>query len=168
MAKKIERFRDKYWFLSNFSEYPVYYQGRIWPTAEHAYQAMKTLIIRRQEEIRLAKTPGEAKKMGRHKKTLLRPGWDDRKNHFMMEIVTAKFNQNPEIREKLLETMDAELAEGNNWGDTYWGEVDGKGENHLGKILMEVRRRILERMKPLRCPECGHMFSVSDIYEGDY
>ena len=44
-------------------------------------------------------------------------------------------------REKLLDTGNAELQEGNNWGDRYWG-VDlktGYGENRLGRIIMKVR-----------------------------
>lgn len=36
-------------------------------------------------------------------------------------------------------TGDAELIEGNNWGDTFWGVCNGRGENMLGKLLMEIR-----------------------------
>ncbi len=53
----------------------------------------------------------------------------------------AKFTQNPDLLSKLLATGDAELIEGNTWGDRVWG-VDlyrGAGENHLGKILMRIR-----------------------------
>ena len=32
-----------------------------------------------------------------------------------------------------------ELEEGNNWGDKYWGTVEGEGKNMLGKLLMKVR-----------------------------
>jgi len=56
-------------------------------------------------------------------------------------VVLAKFLGNGDLRDQLLATGDAELVEGNTWGDTYWG-VDsrsGKGENMLGKILMETR-----------------------------
>ena len=42
----------------------------------------------------------------------------------------------------LLETNTKELIEGNNHGDTYWGIVNGKGENMLGKLLMEVRSEL--------------------------
>jgi predicted NAD-dependent protein-ADP-ribosyltransferase YbiA (DUF1768 family) len=57
----------------------------------------------------------------------------------MTEIVGEKFNQNPELKEKLLATKDIELVEGNHWHDTYWGVCNGVGENHLGKILMAYR-----------------------------
>jgi predicted NAD-dependent protein-ADP-ribosyltransferase YbiA (DUF1768 family) len=42
----------------------------------------------------------------------------------------------------LIDTGDQELIEGNWWGDVIWGVCNGKGENHLGKILMEVRKEL--------------------------
>lgn len=63
---------------------------------------------------------------------------------FMEEIVRAKFLQNPHLAGKLLATKERQLVEGNTWGDTYWG-VDirtGQGENHLGRILMQVRNEL--------------------------
>lgn len=69
---------------------------------------------------------------------LLHPDWDAVKMGLMKEIARAKFIQNPHLAGKLLATDNRQIAEGNTWGDTYWG-VDiqtGKGENHLGQILM--------------------------------
>lgn len=59
----------------------------------------------------------------------------------MEEIVRAKFSQHPELEERLLATGDRKLVEGNPWNDTFQG-VDvrtGKGQNHLGEILMKIR-----------------------------
>ena len=60
----------------------------------------------------------------------------------MKNICLAKFLQNPDLKEKLLSTGDAELVEGNTWNDTFWGvnSRTGKGDNNLGKILMNVRQ----------------------------
>lgn len=44
----------------------------------------------------------------------------------------------------LINTGDAELIEGNSWGDTFWGECNGIGENNLGKILMKIRKEIVD------------------------
>ena len=66
------------------------------------------------------------------------------KDKVMYEIVLAKFTQNPDLKEKLLATGDEYLEEGNTWGDTIWGTVDGVGENRLGKILMRVRDELNE------------------------
>ena len=60
----------------------------------------------------------------------------------MLNLVRAKFKQNPGLAEKLLNTGERELVEGNQWGDTFWGVCSGKGENVLGKILMQVRLEI--------------------------
>ena len=62
----------------------------------------------------------------------------------METAVHAKFTQNVELKELLLETGDSELIEGNTWGDREWG-VDLKtneGQNKLGKILMKVRESL--------------------------
>jgi len=65
----------------------------------------------------------------------------------MEYIVTCKFEQNQYLMDKLISTGDEILEEGNNWKDDFWGIYKGKGENRLGKILMEVRKynRIKER-----------------------
>ena len=59
----------------------------------------------------------------------------------MLSIVRAKF-ENAYLRRRLIATGDAELMEGNDWGDRFWGVCRGKGENRLGKILMKVRAEI--------------------------
>jgi ribA/ribD-fused uncharacterized protein len=104
---------------------------------------MKTKNVEEQEAIRAAPTAGIAKVYGRTVEKI-RDGWDGYKVAFMREIVRAKFNQHPELMEKLLATGDDVLVEGNDWGDRFWGKVKREnglwmGENWLGKILMEVR-----------------------------
>lgn len=74
----------------------------------------------------------------------MRPDWELVKYDVMYEVCMAKFTQNPDLLSKLLATGDAELIEGNTWGDRVWG-VDihrGIGENHLGKILMRIRSEL--------------------------
>ncbi len=60
----------------------------------------------------------------------------------MYEIVKNKFTQNPTLAKLLVDTNDKVIIEGNTWGDIYWGMCKGKGENHLGKILMKVREEM--------------------------
>ena len=60
----------------------------------------------------------------------------------MSQLLMEKF-ANPKLREKLLATGDEELIEGNDWGDLHFG-IDSKtrkGENVLGKLLMEIREK---------------------------
>lgn len=133
----INRFTGCYRFLSNFYPALIRYQGWIWPSAEHAYQAMKTFDQDQRKEILHADTPSIAKRIGRH--VTMRYNWDKVKLDIMRDIVRAKFEQNPDLMLDLLGTGDEELIEGNHWGDTFWGQCNGVGENWLGKILMEIR-----------------------------
>lgn len=54
-----------------------------------------------------------------------------------------------DLKAKLLETGDAELVESNWWHDYFWGVCNGRGENHLGKILMKIRAELATR-RPVR------------------
>lgn len=142
MNDTIDRFDGtEYEFLSNFYPSEVFYKGMFYPTVEHAFQAAKTLDPREREKIRAASTPGRAKYLGRT--TDLRDDWEDIKFEVMEYLVRQKFTPPPRhLWARLLATGDAELIEGNTWGDTIWGVVDGVGENHLGKILMKVRAEL--------------------------
>lgn len=144
MLQVVPEFIDSYYYLSNFApcRNGVMYEGKIYPTSEHAYQAAKTLDENEREVIRKASSPGIAKKLGRHCK--IQPNWDNLKFGVMGEIVRNKFARNSELRVMLLQTEDAYLVEGNTWGDTIWGVCEGKGSNHLGKILMKVRRELVK------------------------
>ena len=134
--ERIDRFRGEHAFLSNFHRRPFEWQGQVWSTSEAAFQAAKTHDDRLRERIRQAPTPAAAKRLGR--RADLRPDWEDVKGDVMRSVLQAKFAV-PELRDALLATGDAELVEGNDWGDTYWGVCRGRGRNRLGQILMQVR-----------------------------
>lgn len=137
---KIKYFKGEYRFLSNFWDAPVKYDGKMYPSSEHAYQAAKSLDEDYRTRIAKMKTPGEAKKAG--KKVKLREDWEDVKFSIMKEIVRDKFTRNADLKEKLLATGDAILEEGNVWNDLVWGKCNGIGQNWLGIILMEVRKEL--------------------------
>ncbi len=124
-------------FLSNFWPCKFTWQGKVWDSTEHAYQAYKSEDIHVQERIRLLPTPGATKRAGKTVK--LRPDWPTYKLELMTKIVYQKFKQNKDLAAKLLATEDAYLEETNTWGDVYWGVCNGVGENNLGLVLMEVR-----------------------------
>ena len=138
---KIDSFRDEYFFLSNFYNAPVFYDGLLYQNNEAAFQAQKTLE-KTDRKVFTQLAPAEAKRRGRHVR--LRDDWEEIKDGIMEEIVRAKFSQNPKLKAELLATGEAQLIEGNTWNDRYWG-VDvrsGIGKNHLGKILMKVRSEL--------------------------
>lgn len=134
----IASFSGEYRFLSNFWIAPVEYEGIVYPSSEHAYQAAKTLNKDLRGAFAEITSPAEVKRLGQT--ITMRPDWDDVKINVMRDIVTAKFEQNPELMKMLMATKGHDLIEGNTWGDTFWGECPiGKGRNELGKILMSIR-----------------------------
>lgn len=146
MTTPIVSFEGKYAFLSNFFTSPFTYQGKLYTTNEHFFQAHKAAYQNQHEAIRNAPTPGLAKRMGRDKKLIMLPGWNNDRRKVMVLGVYHKFDQNLNLRLQLLATGDAHLEEGNTWGDYYWGTVNGVGENHLGLILMQTRSLFLSKL----------------------
>lgn len=137
--KPIDEFSGIYRWLSNFWSVNVELDGAIYPSVEHAYQAAKTTDLKEREAIRLAASPGEAKKLGN--KVTLRDQWDTMRLKVMRKLLKQKFSIEP-WRSMLIATKNRKLIEGNYWRDTYWGVCNGVGENHLGKLLMKLRSQL--------------------------
>lgn len=142
----ITEFKGQYRFLSNFytcvNGIAMEEGGelRLYKSVEHAFQAAKTLDDSERQNIRFMPTPSMAKRAGR--KTTLRADWERIKLRVMLDLVRQKFAGDCTLKQSLLQTGDAQLIEGNNHGQTYWGVCGGVGENHLGKILMAVRAEL--------------------------
>jgi ribA/ribD-fused uncharacterized protein len=139
MTGKIEWFRDEYEFLSNFYSVEIEYEGVVFPTVEHAFQAAKTLDVDERRKIAAVAAPGSAKRLGR--RVRLRSDWEQIKVGLMRDLLRQKFG-NLDLAERLLATGAAELIEGNSWNDTFWGVCGGRGRNMLGQLLMEIRDEI--------------------------
>lgn len=138
----IDSFKGKYSFLSNFATcYFIVFDEVRYRSVEHAYQAAKTLNLGERLDIYLANTPGQAKRLG--KKVHVRLDWDEVKLSIMEDLLRQKFVGSDVFRQLLIKTSPAELIEGNNWNDTYWGVCNGVGENHLGKLLMKIRGELI-------------------------
>ena len=136
----IQSFHGEFRWLSNFYPSPVYWAGVLYPTVEHAYQAAKSTDENERALIAMVESPRKAKKLGREIKHL-DPKWELSKVDIMRSLLTNKFSHEP-LRSMLLGTADEELVEGNTWGDTFWGECNGFGENYLGRLLMAVRHHL--------------------------
>lgn len=160
---------SKYFAFSNFYIPPtpivIDVNGIAEPfkTTEHYYQAMKFYIPQSAEhmlifrKIQSAKTPTEAFYLGKflkgkfkwiddliaeHKGLPIRDDWDQVKLDVMRTAIRAKFEQNQTLSQMLIATGKAELMEDSPY-DTYWGiGRNGGGQNHLGKLLMELRDTI--------------------------
>lgn len=124
-------------YLSNFYPAPIEIDGKKYWTSEAYYQAMKASTEKEHDEIQSMSDPSDAKAAGR--KVQLREGWNDFKYLVMLRAVRAKFQQHPELAERLINTGDTLLVEGTYWHDETWGIYRWNGMNLLGRILMRVR-----------------------------
>lgn len=143
----INCFDGEFAFLSNFYESPIKYNGTVtMPTVEHYFQAAKAAEPLDFLKIAAADTPGKAKRLGR--KCKLRADWEEKKIDVMRQALKLKF-ADPTLKAKLIATGDEELVEGTTWHDRFWGvcnceKCQGHGENHLGRLLMELRNEYME------------------------
>lgn len=136
----IKEFQDEYRWLSNFARVDIEYNGIVYPSVEHFYQAMKSDSRMIREKISTFDHPAQAKKYG----SKIDYDWHFLEKIKIMELGLAlKFSQEP-YKSKLLETGDQYIQEGNHWNDTFWG-VDletGEGENWLGELIMRIRTQL--------------------------
>lgn len=144
----VRSFTGRYHFLSNFYSCEIVYKRRVWPTAEHLFQALKTESQMSRMRIRKLPTPAKAKRAGRQ--VVLRPNWDSIKLDVMRMVLYLKFQQDPMLKLKLLGTGAQILVEGNYWHDNFWGDCECKkcesitGKNRLGLLLMQLREKLLK------------------------
>ncbi len=137
-----------YGVFSGFSPHGFEFEGRFWPTLEHAYQAQKFAGAPRAELVRCAETPRRAHALGNDPAHPPRPDWETAKHEVMLRVLLRKFEVHEDIRELLLDTGDEELVEASKV-DRYWGDGgDGSGRNHYGKTLMAARAALRERAWP--------------------
>ncbi len=144
-------YEQDFYVLSNFSAFSIKWQGRRFPTSEHAYQWEKFepgtrddqgLYVR--DRILDAYSAHDAFKLAEQWKWLRRSDWDDVKVPTMLGILRAKAAQHEYVRRKLLATGDRELVE-NSWRDSYWGwGPERTGLNMLGQLWMRVCSELRE------------------------
>jgi ribA/ribD-fused uncharacterized protein len=135
-----------YGVFSNLYRREILFEGEIFPTAEHAYQAGKA----RKAEVRawLMAAPSPALlAMAAHGLYYwdVAPGWAKTKFDRMRRVLHAKFTQHPDLRNVLLATDDAQLIEHatvDNPVNRLWGQVNGVGQNMLGSMLMDLRTEL--------------------------
>ena len=139
-----------YGAFSNLYRCTIEFEGRQFPTAEHAYQFGKARKPEVAEWLMAAPSPSLLA-MAAHGLYHwdIAPGWSKCKIDRMRAVLLAKFSQHGDIRELLLSTGTEELVEVGTVDNTvnrFWGRLEIRGElvgtNMLGKLLMETRERI--------------------------
>jgi ribA/ribD-fused uncharacterized protein len=136
---------------------------RPWPTTEHYYQAQKFPARPDiQEAIRNAPSPEAAVAIARQYEpphtSLLREDWKDVNVGIMKKALQEKFRQNPNLQRVLFFTGTRELVEASPH-DKFWGDPSrapergsanyAKGQNMLGKLLMELREQLRQEARPV-------------------
>ncbi|MDB5761580.1 MAG: hypothetical protein JWQ21_575 [Herminiimonas sp.] len=140
--------------FSNLYRRPVVFEGIEYPTSEHAYQAGKARKEAVRDWILSAPSPSLAA-MAAHGLYVwdVVPNWAEVKFDRMRRVLHAKFTQHDDLRDLLLSTGDARLVEAgtmDNAVNRLWGEVNGKGQNMLGVMLMELRDQLRQQATPTK------------------
>lgn len=134
-------------WLSNMSPHTVFLDGQVYQTAEHLFQCLRFPGFPGiQNEINEQSSPLKAKGVAK-KYRKLHPSTRENDLQLMRKVIRLKAIQNPDLIRKLV-FSEGEIIEDstNRPGGTgvFWGtalDADGKweGENHLGRIWMELR-----------------------------
>ena len=123
---------------------PVFIEGGLYPTVENAYQALKFSDPKIRMQI-ADMTPIQAKQFAKDNPI------DDLSDFdrlvIMYRVLSIKFLGNRSMMKLLLNTENAELIEGNNQNDTFWGVYNDNGLNHLGRMLMNIRGQIIVNVR---------------------
>lgn len=143
--KHIHGFFGKYRFLSNFHLCDIDYEGLIYPSTEHAFQAAKYASQEKRFEC-LSMSTGQAKSWGQEAR--LPNNWNEERLFVMYKIQSIKYTSHRKLQENLLLTFGKSLCETNHWMDNFWGcdyRTPKLGKNNLGRILEIVRWRLEQR-----------------------
>ena len=133
-------YTPKFYVFDNFSAHAIELNGKLYPTAEAAYQAAQCTNPKGKEAIRSARSPKQAKVLANEVyKAAKDPDWESKKVEMMEKILRAKLAQHPEVADALKQSGDEDIIE-NSPVDYFWGAgADGSGQNMLGKLWMKLR-----------------------------
>lgn len=128
-------------------------------TSEQCYMAFKAFAFEDLEtldQILEAPDAKSAKALGRAVRGFDAEKWDSISYDCMRYAVAEKFMANEDLGRQLMSTFPKKLVEASP-KDTIWGvglhesddaildEANWRGENRLGKVLMEVREMLIKR-----------------------
>jgi len=125
-------------FLRNDFEVPnpFEFEGIVFDTAEHAFQAAKTDSVTERDSMSEMTVRG-VREYARSL-DIDTYDWDSRKYFVMQNVLKEKFKQNPDLAKQLADIKgDIKMISSR---DSFWGTgPDGNGENNLGEILSKIR-----------------------------
>jgi hypothetical protein len=148
---------EEYGFLSNWYLSDFMVDGILFSSMEQYMMYKKAVLfsdIETAKEILNIKDVGKIKALGRQVKNYNDVIWNGRRQVIIYQGLLEKFHQNQELKERLLKTGDAILAEcavqDKIWGiglsmkdEQRFTISKWRGQNLLGFALMEVREKLL-------------------------
>jgi ribA/ribD-fused uncharacterized protein len=160
------RITDKYVFFwdgiySQWYQSPMTIDGITYVTAEQYMMHQKALLFgdtEIAEEVMVTKHPADQKKLGRRIKNFDKNEWDKVNLQIVYKGNYAKYTQNEELKQLLVNTGDRLIVESSP-EDRIWGiglhendpNVDNpltwKGQNLLGWAITLVKQEILKQLK---------------------
>lgn len=118
---------ETHYAFTNVSSHPVNYQGILYLTAEHLFQAMK--FLNHQPAIAdLVRNSADPGRIAKRYDDQQRRDWPTQHLFFLEQVLLLKFTQYPGLKMELLATGNAQLIQEN-----------GSGQNEFGRVLMRVR-----------------------------
>ena len=145
---RIDNFNGYFDFLNNEYSCQVFFDGLLFKSVTYAYQAARSTQRHIREKISLADTPVELYEIAT--KIEDPENWNSNRVRMMEAIVRDKFRRNKDLRERLKATGERELY--NTFSDAttsnlFWGIVEGKGQNQLGRLLEQIRNDCFQNME---------------------
>lgn len=134
----------EFFCFDNFSAFKIKYEGVVFSTVEHAYQAYKFKETSQEvfNEIVESYSSDEAKRIADRNKDKVCSNWNEIKVGLMESFLRAKLNQNPYVKEKLIQSKNYILCEDSD-KDSFWGIGPKRdGQNELGKLWMKLRAEL--------------------------
>ena len=139
---KKENYQRDLFPLDNFSSFGLIMDGEYFQTSEHAFQYLKFVYTDKEiaKKIKESFSPNDARNIAHDNKEYRLSNWKDVKYQNMEKVLRLKVEQNPIVKDVLLNTKDYIIAECCIDEDTDWGlDNNNQGDNNLGKIWMKIR-----------------------------
>ena len=137
LAEKFDTFIGFYprefFCFDNFSSFAIVYNNIKYPTVEHAYQSLKFIETDKDIALKILNSfsAHEAQKIAYANKDKQNPHWDEIKVEIMEKLLRLKLEQNPYVKQKLLQTKDYLICE-DSPKDSFWGIGKNRdGQNQL-------------------------------------
>lgn len=139
-------FQSEHIFCSNFAPSIFKYDGYVYKTVEHAYQCIKVRdsgYIELAEDLRAMRNPYKVKKLGGEIPAGKK--WKAQSEQLMKDLIQAKFDQNPNLRERLLDVPYRNFFE--MTGDRVWatGRRISKADVRIDPEDLKVGKNLVGR-----------------------